>query len=601
MRLLYSSRNMIQQTIVSTQTVELLDKASLPERKNTLPANPEIPPPWASIPHNTEELSLRLLNQDPRLLMPTQKLATVISSLPTDSRFSHVSPRALIVGGFVRDSLMGLSPKDLDLEVYGVSLERLNSILEEHFPNKVDSVGKAFGILKVHIGEGLELDVSIPRRDSKQGSGHKGFQISGDPSMSIKDAAARRDFTWNALAACPLDGEIFDPYQGLSDLRSGILRVTDPLLFKDDPLRVYRAAQFIARMQLSVEDQSFLLMREVVDQQEFTELAQERVTEELKKLLLKSPKPSIGLEMLRALGITQALFPEMHALISVPQDPEWHPEGDVWIHTKMVVDQAARLLRSRPNMYTEDERLVVMFSAICHDFGKPSKTEFIEGRYRSRGHESAGVEPAKQFLARLSLSDSIKQGVLACTAHHMRPCELMRSFEKGKLNEKQVILQVRQLIKRISPLNLETFLTLTEADTRGRGIPGVAVDPYLPGEFIRDLSIKKQIEKQSKSPYLQGRDLIQMGLVAGKQFGIILAEVEQQRDRGKINSREEAIIFVRLKYLLLGSELSAMGIEPGKEFTSIFLNLKSAIRSGLITTKIQARQYAESLIAERSH
>ena len=231
--------------------------------------------------------------------------------------------RALLVGGCVRDELMGAQPKDWDVEVYNLDAAHLREILDQFGP--VDIVGEAFTVYKL----GQHLDVSIPRRERKSGRGHKGFVIEGDPSMSVAEATRRRDFTINAILEDPLTGELIDPFDGRRDIEQRVLRAVSKDTFAEDSLRVLRAAQFAARFEFDIEPETVELCRAI----DLSDLPAERIWGEIEKLLLRALRPSIGLEWLRRLGAIEKLFPEIQSLIGVPQDPEWHPEGDVFVHT----------------------------------------------------------------------------------------------------------------------------------------------------------------------------------------------------------------------------------------------------------------------------
>ncbi len=491
----------------------------------------------------------RLLDQEPKLLEAVGLLAARIHATPADPAYPEMTPQALIVGGFVRDSLLGKHPKDADLEVSGLSVERLESLLMQLFPGRVDLVGRSFGIYKVFVEDGLDFDISIPRRESKTGTGHKGFTIEGDPTMSIEDAARRRDFTFNALAADPLSGKVYDYFGGVQDLKDKTLRVTDTERFQDDPLRVYRALQFAARMELTVDPESLELMKHMVQTDEFAQLPRERISGEFEKLFEKSDKPSVGFELARELGIIERYFPELNALIGVAQEPEWHPEGDVWIHTMMVVDEAARLVRQPERELIQDEKLQVIFGALCHDLGKPSTTEMIDGRLRSLGHEEAGEEPAKALAARFSFSDATNKAAATVAREHLKPAVLHRALTKPKpeLNERQYANAVRKLIKRISPLSWKVLIACSEADSRGRTLPGAQTNPYLPGEVFTKTILEERLDVEGTKDLVQGRDIQALALELGKMlkpgriFGELTREIEALRDAGTIKTREEAL------------------------------------------------------------
>ncbi|MCC7522450.1 HD domain-containing protein [Candidatus Uhrbacteria bacterium] len=477
-----------------------------------------------------------LFNQDKRLLEPANELAM---------RIKGMGGQALLVGGFVRDSLTGTISKDADIEVYGIDADTLEQSLQQMYPGKVDTVGRSFGVLKVFLGDGLDLDVSIPRRESKTGAGHTGFAVTGDPTMSVKEAARRRDFTMNSLAADPLTGEIFDSFGGVDDIKKKILRVTDPERFQDDPLRVYRAVQFAARLGFTIEPKSFELMKEMVARGDLDELSPERVTEELKKLLLKSEQPSIGFEYMRELGIIERDYPELQSLIGVEQEPEWHPEGDVWIHTMMVLDAAARITQRREDAFSDEERLQVLVGALVHDLGKPPTTKRMEKhgvmRITSLGHEEAGVEPTKHMLGRFMFGEDVERAAIAAARDHLKPGMLHRAWEKGEMDDEQYANALRKWLKRSLPISWRVLLAASESDYRGRTLPGVQTDPYAAGEHAKRVILERHLDKEAAKPLVQGRDLIALGLKPGPQFGRIIDTIEHARDEGRIKSREEAL------------------------------------------------------------
>jgi len=511
------------------------------------------------IPSDPEALKERLFTQDKELLEASNALANKIRSVPVDpehpdteprdGRSRTPSPRALIVGGFVRDAMLGLHPKDADLEVYGISPNRLEQLLRQIFPHQVNAVGKSFGVYKVNIGQGLDFDISVPRRESKTGKGHKGFEITGDPSMSVKEAARRRDFTMNALAGDPLTGEIIDAFGGLDDLRTGTLRVTDAERFQDDPLRVYRAVQFAARMDLKVEPESFNLMQEMVERGDLDDLSKERVTEEIQKLLMKAERPSIGFELARELGIVEKYYPELHALIDLPQEKDWHPEGDVWTHTMMALDEAAKIIRDADRGLTRDEKRQIMLGCLCHDLGKALTTEEIDGRIRSFNHEPMGKGPAKSLLAKWKFSGSDVNAALVVTTEHLKPSVYERALKSGEIGEKQFINMVRRLLKHIDPVSWKVLMASAEADVRGRTIAGARAKADAAHALYERTIRENGLDKEPAKPLLQGRDLMELGLVPGPTFGKIIKEVEDARDAGVLTTSEEALEFVKGRFI----------------------------------------------------
>lgn len=493
------------------------------------------------IPESPEALRDLLFAQDPELLRAANQLASTVRSVPPDPACPNTEPRALIVGGFVRDAMIGKHPKDADMEIYGISPERLEELLQQIFEGRVNAVGRAFGVYKIALGEGLDFDISIPRRESKTGEGHKGFLINGDPTMSVEEAARRRDFTFNALAGDPLTGEIIDPFGGLDDLRHGILRVTDETRFQDDPLRVYRALQFAARMDLTTDPKTFKLLREMVERGDLDELPKERVTEEIKKLVLKSERPSVGFELARELGIIEREYPELYALVQTEQDPEWHPEGTVWTHTMMVMDAAARITRQKERGLAETERLQVILGALVHDLGKPATTKMENGRLRSLGHEEAGVDPAKKLFARWAFSSEIEQAGIVIAREHLKPFLHAHDLKKGTITKKQYANIIRKLLRRIHPVSWRVFIAACESDSRGRAFPDAQTKPYDIGRIFREAIEANHLDQDPTKTLLQGRDLLAIGMKPGTRMGEIVRAVEAARDRGEIATREEAL------------------------------------------------------------
>ncbi len=248
--------------------------------------------------------------------------------------------RAVVVGGAVRDALLGGQPKDFDIEVYGIAYDRLAAILARH--GRVDLVGKSFGVVKLVTREnqgGHEYDFSVPRRDSKFGLGHRDFQTTFDNDISPREAASRRDFTINAIAYDPVADEVLDFFGGAEDLKNRVLRATSEA-FAEDPLRVLRGMQFACRFDLTLDPGTAAMCRSIVDQ--YGTIARERVAEEFMKWAVKSVRPGRIAEYLADSG-WDVHFPEIARLTGVPQDPGWHPEGDVGTHTMLVVDAAARI------------------------------------------------------------------------------------------------------------------------------------------------------------------------------------------------------------------------------------------------------------------
>jgi tRNA nucleotidyltransferase (CCA-adding enzyme) len=425
--------------------------------------------------------------------------------------------RALIVGGCVRDELAGRAPKDLDLEVFGVESGRLRALLEPF--GRVDTVGESFAVHKV---EGI--DVSLPRRESKTGRGHKGFTVEGDPALSVEEAARRRDFTINAISRDPLTGEIVDPFGGRRDLDDRRLRVVDARTFADDSLRVLRALQFVARFNLTVDEETRALLRSIP----LDDLPAERVWAEVEKLLLLADRPSLGLELALDLGVVDRLWPEMKPLVGCPQDPEWHPEGDVWVHTLMVVDEA----RARIGALERGPAAAMMLGALCHDLGKPMTTAFLDGRVKSPGHEVAGLLPATRLLDRLNVHTldgfDVRHAVLGLVAHHMAP----HSFRKSPTPVGDGAF--RRLAQKV---DLELLARFCQADCHGRTgtFDCSAMDWFL------DRARRLGIEHAPPKPLVLGRHLIELGVPPGPGMGALLKKIYEKQLDGEVTTLEEGI------------------------------------------------------------
>ena len=437
--------------------------------------------------------------------------------------------RALLVGGCVRDELMGRQPKDWDVEVYGIEPARLRELLDSF--GEVNVVGESFTVYKV----GAHLDVSLPRRERKTGRGHRAFFIEGDPAMSIKEAAARRDFTINAILQDPLTGEIVDPFHGRDDLQSGILRAVSPDTFSEDSLRVLRAAQFAARFEFRVEPETVLLCRAI----DLSDLPSERIWGELEKLLLRAQRPSIGFGWLHALGVLDQLFPELKALIDVPQDPEWHPEGDVFVHTRLVVDRARELIDD----LSYAKQVTVMLAALAHDLGKPATTEFIDGRLRSRAHEEAGVAPTLSFLEKLNIHTldgyDARGQILVLVRNHLKPGEFFKKREEVSDGA------FRRLARKCE---LDLLYRVAKADSLGRNADWVPRDQWYDAEaqewFIaraREL----EVVTSAPAPILLGRHLLEMGLQPGPLIGEITRAVYEMQLDGRVATLDEAKVAAR--------------------------------------------------------
>jgi tRNA nucleotidyltransferase (CCA-adding enzyme) len=426
---------------------------------------------------------------------------------------SNGDASAFLVGGAVIDLLQGREPKDWDIEVHGVSFAHLETLFEDLCPKLV---GKCWGTMKLSAERcgGLDIDINVPRVDNKVGAGHKGFEAKLDPTLSPKEAARRRDFTINAVALNLSTGELVDPFGGLKDLAAGILRATDPKLFVQDPLRALRAMQLFARKMPdgTIDLETMRLILSMVP--ELAELPRERLKEEWGKLLGKAKNPSVGLTVMKDTGVIAA-FPELEALIDCGQHPEWHPEGDVWVHSLHTVDSAA-WVRDNGDL-PEDWVEPFMFGTLLHDVGKPATTVFphlVEsGKFSkdllwtARGHDLAGVAPGTSFLERLTNEKKLIERTTAIIREHMNPWNFhVNSAEEGAWR------------KQHGRLRLDVLGWMCRCDHCGGPAKNIG-DPDLDHQISEMCwSRFSDIGPDPIPPILMGRHLIKAGLTPGEHF-----------------------------------------------------------------------------------
>jgi len=435
--------------------------------------------------------------------------------------------QAYLVGGCVRDALAGLPPaKDSDVEVFGLDYEQLLAALARW--GRTDLVGRSFGVVKLSTNSRLNFDFTLPRKDSKVAAGHKGFDVAFDPAISLREAAARRDFTINSIMYDPRAQQVLDFFGGAADLKDCILRHTSAA-FHEDPLRVLRGMQFAGRFELRAAPETVELARRMKGS--YPELAVERVREEWFKWAQRSMLPSAGL---RFLAETEWIdhFPEIKALIGTPQEPEWHPEGDVFTHTCHCCDALARLPAWREA--GAESRAVYMLAVLAHDFGKPSTTHraMKDGRERivSPGHESAGIEPTRIFLERINAPLAIAQRVLPLVQNHL--------FHLETISDRAV----RRLARRLAPESIEGLCLVMTADSMGRP-PRPAEVP----ENVKTLLARAHelaVRHQPPPPILQGRHLLPLGLPPGPRLGAILDKAYEAQLEGIFADLEGALQWV---------------------------------------------------------
>lgn len=444
--------------------------------------------------------------------------------------------RAIIVGGVVRDHFLGLASKDYDVEVYGLeSLDVLEKVLGAF--GSVNQVGKSFGVLKF-VYEGEEYDFSFPRLETKVAEGHRGFDVDVDGTLTFEVAAKRRDFTINALGYDVHTKTYLDPFGGVEDIKAKRLRHIDAGTFVEDPLRVYRAVQFCARFEFDLDDATYTLCKEMVDQGMLDTLPKERVYTEWEKLLLKSRRPSMGFELMRAWGIVERYFPELHALIDLPQSPKWHPEGDVWVHTMMTLDAMADICSVECVDKDEKYKLRMMFALLCHDLGKAVTTTVDEeGTIRAIGHENAGVELTRTFMYRLMDEHDFIESLVPLVTHHLKPSQFFAQGAKASA--------IRRLSTKV---NIEELVMVAKADFLGRTTEEALRGDFKAGSWLLEVASKLKVRTQAPARFIQGRDLIALGMEPSPEFKVIIDEVYTLQLDGEIESKEEALTYLQKKF-----------------------------------------------------
>ncbi len=443
--------------------------------------------------------------------------------------------RTRVVGGAVRDWLLGLEPKDIDLEVSGASFADLHRVLTPL--GATDVVGRSFGVIKLRLASGTEYDVSLPRRESKTGAGHRGFAVQPDPSLSDAEAAARRDFTLNAIAWDPATAKLIDPHGGEADLRARLLRHVGPA-FAEDPLRVLRGMQLAGRFNLRLAPDTADVCRRIAPA--FAELPVERVWQEWAKWAEKScgpqGRPSAGLVVLRETGWLEH-FPELAALVGCPQDPEWHPEGDVFIHTAHACDALARdpaWLAAEPR-----RRRTLMLAVLLHDVGKPACTRLAEKagrtRWTSPGHEPAGVAPAEAFLRRIGAPLDHAPLITPHVANHM----VHHHGGPSGLGANAI----RRLARRLAPASITDLTLVMRADCNGRP-PLESPETLALIERLRAEADALALADSAPRPILLGRHLIAHGRQPGPEFKQLLDTAFEAQLDGAFTDESGALMWL---------------------------------------------------------
>lgn len=393
--------------------------------------------------------------------------------------------RTFYVGGYVRDKLLNIENKDVDIEVHGISEDTLYKILKSL--GTPLAYGSSFGVYSL---SGYNIDIALPRSEKLIGKKHTDFRIDVDPFIGYKNACKRRDITINAIMMDVLTGEILDYYSGINDLNNKIIRYVDKDSFVEDPLRVLRVAQFAARLQFKVDEDTIDLCKNI----DLSYLSRERIEEELRKALLKANKPSIFFDVLNKMNQLSYWFKEVEDLINIKQDPIYHPEGDVYIHTMQVLDRCAKYRDVVSDAYS------FMLLGLTHDFGKTITSEEIDGRIHAYNHEIDGIPIVEAFLKRISNRKDVIKYVKNMVTMHMEP-------NKKANNNSSIKSTNKMFYNCISPKDLIYFSICDSGKT----------------DNLNFLNERYKIyEEIINKPYITGNDLIKAGIKPNEDFHKLL-------------------------------------------------------------------------------
>lgn len=436
--------------------------------------------------------------------MDNKNIAEIIAK-----KVNNIGGTAYFVGGYVRDKLLGIPNKDIDIEIHNIAPYILEDVLSEFGNIEARTVGNNFGIYNI---KGYDLDISLPRKEKDTGKGHKDFEIVVDPFLSLEESAKRRDFTINALMEDILTGEIKDYFGGLDDLHNGIIRHINDKTFIEDPLRVLRACQFAARFNFKIASETINLCKTM----DLSTLPKERIAGELTKALLKAEKPSVFFDSLYECKQTE-WFKEVYALKGIKQDSEYHPEGDVYNHTMSVLDQAGELFPT--GIDNPDRYLPFLLSALCHDFGKVNTTKMnSKGRLCALNHEITGIPIANDFLNRIYNNKGFIKYVDNMIEYHMKAHSCFNNRSRAKTTN-------LMFDKLLYP---KDFILLVYADSTGHDLDNLDNKQFnaflgkamIESGFLIDryLDYKKKISE----PHIMADDLIELGLKPSPIFREIL-------------------------------------------------------------------------------
>lgn len=454
-----------------------------------------------------------------RIALPEK---SIIPALAREA--ASLGGRLVIVGGWVRDQLRGEPSKDLDAEIFGLSPEKIDAFLD-----RFDSIGRVGQHFPVWRLKHRDIDIGYPRE------GALDYQAPDAATLvfAFRKAARHRDLTLNAIGWDPLDGQLLDPWQGALDLDAKRLRAVDPTTFGRDPLRGLRVARLKAHLEAEVDSRTLELCRSL----DLSELPVERITGELRRILTHPKKPSLALEFLDQSGLLR-FFPPLEPLSETPQDPVWHPEGDVFIHTMMVLDVARRIGSDLDPESAE----TLQWAALCHDLGKPSTTTQEGNRIRSIGHEAAGAHITRKWLATLRVSHRISQAAEVLVAHHLAPAQFVSQGAGPRAYRR---LARKLAVGGASVIDLER---VARADHLGRTTEEALTGTFPAGQQFLEAAEEEGVRSGPHQDIVTAKHLMSIGFLPGPMLGRALGRARDLQETRGGNDPKVIVELIRREF-----------------------------------------------------
>jgi tRNA nucleotidyltransferase (CCA-adding enzyme) len=453
----------------------------------------------------------------PNLIAFTGELADTVEVLEL---LRTAGGRPFLVGGCVRDALLNLPIKDLDIEVFGLGTRDIENALRKKFG--IINVGAAFGVTKL---KDRSIDVSVPRRENRTGARHHDFEVQADPTMTAKEAAERRDFTINAISWNPETGEIIDPFNGLNRFKKRSAYAMFLYKFSEDPLRVLRGMQFAARLKFTIAPETIKLCATLNP----NDLPPERLFEEWSKLILRGAKPSLGLNFLRECGWTK-YFPELHAIIGV----ESRSDNGIPRAMSGLILSSVWMFLPAERLNDRDEDLIVGLAVLLHDLGKATTTKIeADGRLHAYGHEAESEKLALNFLNQITRETKVVEAVLSLVRWHAQPYELWKT--------KSSDASVRRLAEKVN--RIDRLIRVDSADRQGRGPASLGESPQ--GKWLLERSQALHVADSAPKSILMGRHLIAMGYKPSDLFSKILYDANEAQLDGVFSDESSALVWLK--------------------------------------------------------